>query len=262
MGAFNVADPGQEPKYHSGDGKPIYEIIHAAENDDFSQIHARRAEYVRLASRQTHSDLDDYFTQLSYENHADQQQKPANPKFFELDLDPSLVDDFDQNFEEFPDDDCLADEFKEFNSFNFDRGKADTADYYEDNLIDENAISVKLNDELPDSVRRASTLAFIPTPYSWQVPAFFGFGNVNGVLPQAEVLTYLRYWEEKYGAVITYFTPMVMTVRPYSRPTTMKDALELVAEIARFDSDYFQFESPTQFAAHLLQQTWWQFWWD
>jgi hypothetical protein len=52
---------------------------------------------------------------------------------------------------------------------------------------------------------------------------------------------------------------MVMIIRPDIRPQDFEDALDLAAEIARFDSDYLQFNS---LAAHLLKQTWWGFWWD
>jgi len=110
---------------------------------------------------------------------------------------------------------------------------------------------------------RSNYLAFVPTPHSWQAPAYFFMNNLLN-LSDVEMLLVLRHWEKLYGAKIVLFTPKVMELRINRRPESKEEALRLAFEQADFCSGLFElhYTSPEDLAADLMLKDRWEFSWD
>lgn len=104
----------------------------------------------------------------------------------------------------------------------------------------------------------------VPTPRSWEVPAYLSFGGWNECPAPEEHVALLRYWHENYGAdVITLCGDMLeCTVR---RPPADRDqALALAWEQYIYCSDIVAqgTETLSALAAALCDGKTWFFWWD
>lgn len=107
-------------------------------------------------------------------------------------------------------------------------------------------------------------LCKVPTPRSWEVPAYLRFGAWNECPAPEEHVSVLRYWNEKYGADIITLTHDVIECTVSRPPTTKEEAMELAREQFIYCSDIvFQgTESLSALAATLLNGKTWYFWWD
>jgi len=104
----------------------------------------------------------------------------------------------------------------------------------------------------------------VPTPRSWEVPAYLSFGEWNECPGPEEHVALLRYWHENYGAdVITLWNDVIeCTVgRP---PTEREQALALAWEQFVYCSDIVLQGTGTlaSLAAILCGGKTWFFWWD
>ena len=107
----------------------------------------------------------------------------------------------------------------------------------------------------------SSRIAFIPTPHSWQVPAYFLLYSLS--LEINETLAVLRHWQKMYGAKIVYFSPEQMLMEVNRQPETKAEALQLAYEQMDFCGDLFQnkYAYPEELAADLMRRSDWEFIW-
>lgn len=120
--------------------------------------------------------------------------------------------------------------------------------------------------EAPRDLRRFETgiLTFFPVPHTWQIPAYWDWGNVNSVPAHGEVLRILEYFENTYAAEIISFVPMLIELQVGLPPKVIPAAQRLAAEQTAFCPDIYQshFYNPEDAAENLLNNPWWYFWWD
>jgi hypothetical protein len=107
-------------------------------------------------------------------------------------------------------------------------------------------------------------LCKIPTPRSWEVPAYLQFGAWNDCPAPEEHVAVLRCWNEKYGADLITLTHDIIECTVSRPPTTEEGAMELAREQFIYCSDivYQGTESLSALAATLLNGKTWYFWWD
>lgn len=107
-------------------------------------------------------------------------------------------------------------------------------------------------------------IARIPTPRSWEVPAYLRLGGWNECpAPEAQVAI-SRYWHEVYGADIISATGDVLEYAVARPPATREAALQLAEEQFLFCGDLIHqgMGNVTNLAAILLDGRYWYFWWD
>ena len=134
-------------------------------------------------------------------------------------------------------------------------------DYYGDVEIPEN----NRDPDVPSiELQEQNLIAFYPTPYSWQVPAFWSYGAIDCVPDHEEVLVTLKRWEERYGARIIFFAFKYMELMVEKQPQSNEEALHLAFEQSEFCVDLYQmqFTTPEELAGYLLEAIRWEFWWD
>jgi hypothetical protein len=104
----------------------------------------------------------------------------------------------------------------------------------------------------------------VPTPRSWEAPAYLSYGGWNECPGAEEHVALLRYWHEKYGAdVITLSNDVIECT--VSRPPIDRDqALALAWEQFVYCSDIVLqgTETLSSLAATLCGGKTWFFWWD
>ena len=131
--------------------------------------------------------------------------------------------------------------------------------------------NVKPSSELTghtDIVRRTPlkrvAICKVPTPRSWEVPAYLGFGGWNSSPSPEQHVAILRYWHEKYGADIITLTNDTIECTVSNPPTTRQQAMELAREQFIYCSDIVTQGTLTisSLAASLQGGTTWFFWWD
>jgi uncharacterized protein DUF4253 len=105
-------------------------------------------------------------------------------------------------------------------------------------------------------------IALIPTPISWQVPAYLRFDA--GFISPAIHTAMARRWHEQYGAEVIGAFPDLMEMQVSQSPLTREDALELAKEQYNYCNDIVIQGTQTlqALAAGLLGGTAWFFWWD
>lgn len=106
--------------------------------------------------------------------------------------------------------------------------------------------------------------ALVPTPRSWEVPAYLVGGGWNEYPDAAEHCAIMRYWHERYGSEIVAMTFDVIEC-DISRPPTNRDAaLALAREQYAYCDDIVSqgTETLSNLAASLLNASSWYFWWD
>lgn len=104
----------------------------------------------------------------------------------------------------------------------------------------------------------------IPTPRSWEVPAYLSFGGWNECPAPEEHVALLRYWHENYGADIITVTSDVIECTVSRPPAERSQALALAREHFVYCADivYQGTESISSLAAVLCGGKTWYFWWD
>jgi hypothetical protein len=104
----------------------------------------------------------------------------------------------------------------------------------------------------------------VPTPNSWEVPAYLFYGGWNEC-PSAEAhVAILKYWKEKYGADIITIKGDVIECTVANPPHTPEEAMALAYEQFVYCSDivYQGTENIAALASGLKDGTTWFFWWD
>jgi hypothetical protein len=104
----------------------------------------------------------------------------------------------------------------------------------------------------------------VPTPRSWEVPAYLSFGGWNEC-PGPEVhVALLRYWHETYGADVITLLSDVIECTVSRPPAEREQALTLAWEQFVYCSDIVLQGTETLFslAAILRGGKTWFFWWD
>ena len=104
----------------------------------------------------------------------------------------------------------------------------------------------------------------VPTPNSWEVPAYFSFGNWNECPAPEEHVALLRYWNEKFGVELITLTNDVLECTVAAPPTENDAALKLARQQFIYCSDivYQGTETLSALGAALKNGTTWYFWWD
>lgn len=104
----------------------------------------------------------------------------------------------------------------------------------------------------------------VPTPYSWEVPAYFAFGDWNECPTPEEHVALLRYWHEHYGAEIITLSNDVLECTVSRPPLDKEQALTLAHEQFVYCSDlvYQGTDTLSTLAASLYKGKTWFFWWD
>ncbi|WP_158305365.1 DUF4253 domain-containing protein [Opitutus terrae] len=107
-------------------------------------------------------------------------------------------------------------------------------------------------------------LAKIPTPHTWEVPAYLNAGGWNDCPDPASQVAVLKYWHDKHGAEIYSLTGDVLECLVTRPPSTRQAALALAQEQFLFCADVVHqgTESIEVLAATLLNSEVWYFWWD
>ncbi len=105
-------------------------------------------------------------------------------------------------------------------------------------------------------------IALIPTPISWQAPAYLRFDS--GFISPAIHTAMARRWHEQYGAEVIGAFPDLIEMWVAWPPLTREDALELAKEQYIYCNDIVIQGTQTlqALAAGLLGGTAWFFWWD
>ena len=114
---------------------------------------------------------------------------------------------------------------------------------------------------------REAALVRIPTPRSWEIPAYTLYGRWNACPTSGQMVAVARHWHEKYGADICALGDGTLEFRVERPPTDLREALELSREQMLFCDEGMDdlIGAPDIFrdAVSLLPiQKYWIFWWD
>jgi hypothetical protein len=107
-------------------------------------------------------------------------------------------------------------------------------------------------------------LAKIPTPRSWEAPAYLGLGGWNDCPPPEILVAVSRFWYEACGAQIAGATDSILEYRVGRPPSDRAAAEALAAEHFLVCPDSVDQGAGTlrNLAAGLVDSPWWFFWWD
>lgn len=107
-------------------------------------------------------------------------------------------------------------------------------------------------------------MAEIPVKNPWEVFAYLPFGGWNECPDTLQMMSVLKYWHEKYGAVTAVITHDVLEVTVPEPVSDKQEALSLAIEQCNFCSDIvFQgVETIGALADILTKSRVWYFWWD
>jgi hypothetical protein len=106
-------------------------------------------------------------------------------------------------------------------------------------------------------------LVRVPTANSWEIPAYFLFGDWNGNPVPAQMVSVAKYWHERYGAVICGIGEETLEFRVARKPATHQEAVALVREHYWFCQELELDQTFLEdLAADLQVSDYWLFWWD
>ena len=107
-------------------------------------------------------------------------------------------------------------------------------------------------------------IAEIPVKNPWEVFAWIPFGGWNECPDTPQLMSVVKHWSKKYGAIPAVITSDVMEITVPKPVADKKEALALAKEQTAFCSDIvFQgVNSVTALADLLTRSTVWYFWWD
>ena len=117
---------------------------------------------------------------------------------------------------------------------------------------------------LPSKPLKDVVVCKVPTPRSWEVPAYLRFGGWNECPASEEHVALLHRWNDQYGAEIITVTHDMIECTVSRPPTTKDQAMELAREQFIYCPDIVHqgTESLSGLAATLLGGKTWYFWWD
>lgn len=118
--------------------------------------------------------------------------------------------------------------------------------------------------EYSEKMTKPVILAEIPVKEPWEIFAYLPFGGWNECPDTPQLMSVIKHWNEKYGAVPAVITYDVMEMTVPEPVTDRKEALTLAQEQTRFCSDIvFQGIGTVPALANLLtKSSVWYFWWD
>ena len=104
----------------------------------------------------------------------------------------------------------------------------------------------------------------VPTPNSWEVPAYLHYGGWNECPAAEEHVAMLKHWNEKYGAEIITMLGDVLEFTVSRPPSTKDEAMVLAKEQFVYCPDivYQGVENLSNLAATMKDGGTWYFWWD
>ena len=106
-------------------------------------------------------------------------------------------------------------------------------------------------------------LVRVPTPHSWEIPAYFLFGGWNFIATPEQMVAVAKYWHERWGAEICGICLESLEFRVARKPASHEEAVALVREHYLFCSELeFDQEFLEGLAAELRVMDYWLFWWD
>jgi len=107
-------------------------------------------------------------------------------------------------------------------------------------------------------------IALIPTPISWQVPAYLKAGGWNECPNPEEHTAVFKRWEERYGCKVACVTGDVIEMTVENPPATRETALDLALEQFIYCPDIVHqgVETIENLASTLCDGKVWYFWWD
>jgi hypothetical protein len=119
-------------------------------------------------------------------------------------------------------------------------------------------------DILTQKIHPSITLALVPTPASWEAPAYLRFGGWNECPQPFEQVAIWRRWNYLYGAEICAITSDVVEAFVAKPPADRDAALKLACEQFNYCTDIVLqgTQSLEALAAGLLNGKTWYFWWD
>ncbi len=112
-----------------------------------------------------------------------------------------------------------------------------------------------------------AALVRIPTPRSWEIPAYTLYGGWNFSPGPAEKVAVARYWHETYGADICALGDHTLEFRVARPPADQRAAIALIREQMLFCDEgvHDLIGTPAIFrdvVGQLRSQRYWLFWWD
>lgn len=106
-------------------------------------------------------------------------------------------------------------------------------------------------------------LVRVPTPHSWEIPAYFLFGGWNFIASPAQMVAVAKYWHERWGAEICGICQESLEFRVARKPPSHEEAVALLREHYLFCSEIeLDQDALEEMAADLRVMDYWFFWWD
>jgi uncharacterized protein DUF4253 len=106
------------------------------------------------------------------------------------------------------------------------------------------------------------TLALVPTRASWEVPAFFRWGDFNRCPGPAEHVAVLKRWHDQYGAEVVCLWRDAIELHVERLPRDRKEALKLAWEHLAYCDHITDAFTVEDLAKILMVSHVWSFWWD
>jgi hypothetical protein len=109
------------------------------------------------------------------------------------------------------------------------------------------------------------TMLFVPTSFSWQVPAFLFYTTKDLERPPQVHVAALKWLSERFGADLVGIEGRILEVIPRTRPTMAVDALHAAALIREYSdcpvTSENEMASTDELAVYLMESEFWTFCW-
>lgn len=112
--------------------------------------------------------------------------------------------------------------------------------------------------------RESVSVALMPTPNGWEVPAILGYGGWNACPPPEIHVALLNQWHARFGAELACIDRDVIELHVARPPASREEALRVAREQYLYCPDIVDQGAGTvdALAATLKGGTAWYFWWD
>ncbi|MDP3509698.1 MAG: DUF4253 domain-containing protein [Candidatus Melainabacteria bacterium] len=112
--------------------------------------------------------------------------------------------------------------------------------------------------------RKNVIILLVPTTYSWQVPAYLGFGNINANPECAVHVAAMKHWHYAYGADLISLKDDSLEFYVSRPPKDETAAMQLAREHFIYcpDSVFQGTDTLGKLAGKLCRSHFWNFWWD